>query len=131
MFAVDNHAQEVVNSDVQTQAVPEVFLSHGIGVAFSDDNAVSVNAAVLNALEMIEANAPGDIVKDNGLTSFTVGISEFAHFLHLVYCHTPEGKKLVVEFDGLYAFEAPDQQGILRNFNAQLVTISEQSETVQ
>jgi hypothetical protein len=125
MFAVE--AQEVVNSDVQSQAVTEVFLSHGFGVSFLDDNSVAQNGAVLEALERIGAVEPGDIVKDNGLTSFTVNAVELAQFLHLVYCSTPEGKKLVVEFDGLFPFQSYDTSGVSRNFNAQLITISEQT----
>lgn len=127
MFAVETQSQENVYSDVQNQAVSEVYLSHGFGVAFSDDDPIAQNEAIQNALAAIAKADPDDIVRDQGFTNFTVNVVELPQFLHLVYCHIPEGKRLQVDFDGIFTFQSADEMGVQRNFNAQLITLSEKT----
>lgn len=119
--AVENKAAlEVVGSVVQK----EVYFAAGIGVTFEDGNSIAKNEAVLNFMEL----APeGDVVRQDGFTSFTVNAAQLGYFLHMVYCSCAEESKVQVDFDGIHTFEALDDTGALQKFNAQLVTIREVS----
>lgn len=128
MLAMDNNGAssetttkaESPTSDLAKQA--QCFYSHNVGVTFKDNNSIAQNAIILDKLDSIP---PEEITKENGETTFPINTQDFAHFMHLVYCHTSAGMKLRVEFDGIFPFDAPDEQGTMQSFNAQLVSISE------
>jgi hypothetical protein len=126
MIAANTNGGTTATSSIQTGekelGVEVVYFSHNLGITFKDNNGIANNDALLEMLG--KANAD-EITKENGLTTFPVKHSEFAHFLHLLYCATSDAMKVRVEFDGLFPFDAPDEQGVVRKFNAQLVTISE------
>lgn len=119
MIAVESKQNEVV-SDVQM--TKPVFFASAMGVSFQDDNSVAKNKALLDFLKKVPVD---DIVKEQNLTSFSINHADLGYFLHSVYCLTPEGKNLQVDFDGIWPFEAKDERGDTQQFNAQLVTIRE------
>lgn len=100
---------------------PVVFFANNVGVTFRDDDPIAKNEAVVGVLKTVD-----DIVKEHGNTSFSLNHRELGHFLHLAYCHTSEGNKITVDFDGMFPFKAEDEAGVEQMYNAQLVTISEQ-----
>jgi hypothetical protein len=122
MIAVESKQNEVV-SDVQQKQTKQVFFAQMMGVSFDPDNTIAKNAELINIMKAVPE---GDIVKEQNLTSFSIHHAEMGYLLHKIYCNTPEGMKLNVEYDGIWPFEAKDEDGSTRVFNAQLITISEQ-----
>ena len=117
------------NNETQTEGekagtVP-CFFCQNIGVTFRDDNPVAENPALVEYLMRVK---PEDITKAEGTTTFPVPAALFAHLMHLIYCDAPEDKVVNVAFDGIFPFDAPDENGVTRKFNAQLVTLSEADE---
>jgi hypothetical protein len=125
MLAMDRNSSEDNLASPSVLATADCYFSHNLGVTFDDGNSVAQNPAVLDALASV---SPNDITKEKGQTTFPVDTHGLGHFLHLVYCHTGNGMKLRVEFDGVFPFDAPDETGALKRFNAQLLTISEVAE---
>jgi len=129
MLATENNGSEkMATTQIASAAIAEMakeatcFYSHNVGVTFKDNNPIATNAVLLDRL----ASMPADhITKENGLTTFPLDTQEFAHFMHLLYCHTGDKMKLKVEFDGIFPFDAPDETGTIQHFNCQLVSISE------
>lgn len=118
--------QETNNkNEVETAATAPCYYSHNVGVTFKNDDGVAKNPRIVDALANL---GPDDVTVEGDYTTFSLDTSNFAHFMHCVYCDVPEGKKLVVEFDGIYPFLAPDTNGVHQKFNAQLVTIKEVNE---
>ena len=120
MIAAKQSAEDLggVNS-----AAPVVFFSNGVGVSFRDDDPIAANEAVVDILNGVPKD---DIVKENGTTSFSLDYRDLVYFLHMAYCHVSDGNKISVDFDGIFPFQAQDEQGKDQQYNAQLITISEQ-----
>lgn len=104
-----------------------VFLAHNFAVTYKNDNSVARNKAVLEALQGIDE---ADIVNEYGETTFPMNVNRLGYFLHLVYGNSPSDKFLQVNFNGIYAFTAPDESGQMQNFNAQLIEIIEADEAI-
>ena len=122
-------------SDQQTivdEVVDKVYFSNNIGISVSIDDEIAKGDFLKDELTKAkELGDKGDSISINGThINFTVDASSFAYFMHMLYCSIPEGYKLVVEFDGLYPFEAEDEYGVQDKFNGQLVTISQVRESV-
>jgi hypothetical protein len=117
MIAAQQSAEDLggVNSD------PVVLFCNGIGISFQDDNPIAQNQAVQDVLKIAT-----DVVKVSGTTNFSLDHRDLGHFLHMAYCHTPEGHKVAADFDGILPFKAIDENGQEQMYNAQLITISQQ-----
>lgn len=115
--------KKLVNSDVEVQDKQEtkaVYFANNIGITVSKNDALLNNPAII---EHIESLSDGDTTIDENSISFHVRSDELAYLLHKAYCHVDDGHKIQVEFDGLFPFDAPDENGVNQSFNAQLVTI--------
>lgn len=97
-----------------------VLFANGVGVSFKDGDKIASNAALIDFLETSD-----DVVKEGDFTNFSINHAQLGHFLHMAFCHASEGYKVQADFDGIYPFQAQDEQGELRWYNAQLITISE------
>lgn len=100
---------------------PEVMFAFGVGVCFKDDDKIATNKAMLEMLETRD-----DVVKQGGFTNFSIDHRDLTHFLHRAFCHASEDHKIAVDFDGIYPFQALNEQGEMKLYNAQLITLSEQ-----
>lgn len=120
---VEKQAAEVAETGVQQEEGQKpVYFATSIGITFADDNSIANNPAILNALE----GAPEEAIsKENGFTTFKVVTQDLGYFLHLAYCYAAEGKVVRADFDGITPFQAEDEDGVMQNFNVQLISISE------
>ena len=104
------------------------FFSLNVGVSFTNTNAVAKNTHIQEFLESDSDGAAGVTIGETE-TRFSINTFKLGHFLHMVYANTPEGRKLRVDFDGIFPFDAKDEiSGSMKKFNAQLITISEVDE---
>jgi hypothetical protein len=106
----------------QKQEVEQiVFFSHSMSVSFDESGQVASN----KNLAEIMAKTPDDAkVSQNGVSTLNVNIADFAFFMHLLFCDTPPEFTLLADFDGINCFEAPDENGDIQKFNAQMIMIS-------
>jgi len=121
---VEKQAAEVAEVDVQQGASSEpVYYSTTVSITFEDTNPIATNRAIQDVL----SNVPeGGVVKENGFTSFAVKNESLGHFLHLVYCHVPDGKVMNAAYDGISPYRAKDEDGVEHAFAMQLITVSEE-----
>jgi hypothetical protein len=124
---------EVQNKTSATQEQPQeaseqTFFSNNIGVSIPNDDSISKNAFLVDALAKAKEINPDSVSVGTTNTTFSVDAASFGYFMHMVYCAVSEGHELSVGFDGIYPFKAKDQDDVERNFNGQMVTLREVKE---
>ena len=124
---VDNAMEMATNNEsgetaTEGSASETCYYCHNVGVTFRDDNAVARNPALIRFLESVN---PEEITRVSEHTTFPVNTSKLAHLMHQLYCECAEDKVINVTWDGIFPFDAPDLDGKMQKFNAQLVTLAE------
>jgi hypothetical protein len=107
---------------VVEQAAKPVFYSQFVGLIFNNQDGIAKNPAMVDHMNSLPEDS---IDTTDGQTSFNVDSANLGYFMHMLFANMPEGFVLNTAFDGVHTFEAPDEQGQLVRFNAQLVTVSQ------